>query len=109
MGFIEKLKSAFKKKNKGEASAAAPEAAAPKKAKGAAAKRSAQFADVPGDVGKSLRFAADKIDEKVEKGMSERSAEIFMGGLLSIQADAASSDEAKLVAISQVIGGIINA
>ncbi len=108
MGFIEKLKNAFKKKNKGEGAPAA-EAAAPKKTKGAPAKRSAQFADVPGDVGKSLRFAADKIDEKVEKGMTERSAEIFMGGLLSIQADTASSDEAKLIAISQVIGGIINA
>ena len=107
MGFIEKLKNAFKKKNKGEAAAAEP--AAPKKAKGAPATRSAQFADVPGDVGKSLRFAADKIDFKVENRMSERSAEIFMGGLISIQQDTASSDEAKLIAISQVIGGIINA
>ena len=108
MGFIEKLKNAFKKKNKGEGAAA--EAAAPKKAKAAAGKRSAQFADVAGDVGKSLRFAADKIDAKVETGtMTERSAEIFMGGLVSIQQDTASSDEAKLIAISQVIGGIVNA
>ncbi len=107
MGFIEKLKNAFKKKNKGEGAAA--EAAAPKKAKGAAGKRSAQFADVPGDVGKSLRFAADKIDAKVEAGMSEKTADIFMGGLVSISADTASSDEAKLIAISQVIGGIVNA
>ena len=106
MGFIEKLKNAFKKKNKGEAAA---EPAAPKKAKGAAAKRSAQFADVPGDIGKSLRFAADKIDAKVEAGMSEKTADIFMGGLVSISADTASSDEAKLIAISQVIGGIVNA
>jgi len=107
MGFIEKLKNAFKKKNKGEGAAA--EAAAPKKAKAAAGKRSAQFADVPGDVGKSLRFAADKIDAKVEAGMSEKTADIFMGGLVSISADTASSDEAKLIAISQVIGGIVNA
>ena len=106
MGFIEKLKNAFKKKNKGEAAAAQPAAA--KKSKGAAAKRSAQFT-AEGKVGDALRFAADKIDAKVEAGMSEKTAEIFMGGLKSIEADTASDDDAKLIAISQVIGGIVNA
>ena len=43
MGFIEKLKNAFKKKNKSEAAPAAAEPAA-KKTKGAPAKRAAQFA-----------------------------------------------------------------
>ena len=103
MGFIDKLKNAFKKKNKGEAAAAEPAA---KKAKGAA-KRSAQFTG-EGKVADALRFAADKIDAKVEAGMSEKTAEIFFGGLKAIEADSAD-DDAKLIAISQVIGGIVNA
>ena len=107
MGFIEKLKNAFKKKNNGEKAAApAEKAAAP--AKQAAASRTAQIT-ADGKVGDALKFAAGKIDAKVEAGMSEKTADIFMGGLLAIQADTASDDDAKLIAISQVIGGIINA
>ncbi len=107
MGFIEKLKNAFKKKNNGEKAAApAGKAAAP--AKQAAASRTAQIT-ADGKVGDALKFAAGKIDAKVEAGMSEKTADIFMGGLLAIQADTASDDDAKLIAISQVIGGIINA
>ena len=107
MGFIEKLKNAFKKKNNGEKAAApAEKAAAP--AKQAAASRTAQIT-AEGKVGDALKFAAGKIDAKVEAGMSEKTADIFMGGLLAIQADTASDDDAKLIAISQVIGGIINA
>ena len=106
MGFIEKLKNTFKKKNKGEAPAA--KAAAPAAEKKAAGARAAQFTE-QGKVGDALRFAAGKIDAKVEAGMSEKTADIFMGGLVAIQADAASDEDAKLIAISQVIGGIINA
>ena len=58
MGFIDKLKNAFKKKNKGEAAAAEPAA---KKTKGAAANRAAEFKG-EGKVGDALRFAAEKID-----------------------------------------------
>ena len=68
MGFIDKLKNAFKKKNKGEGAAAEPAAA--KKAKGAPAKRAAQFT-AEGKVGDALRFAAEKIDAKVAAGMPE--------------------------------------
>ena len=107
MGFVEKLKNAFKKKNKGEAAAAPAGAPAePEKAKGAA-KRVDQFTG-EGRVADSLRFAATKIDTKVEAGMSEKTADIFMGGLKAIEADG-SDDDAKLIAISQVIGGIVNA
>ena len=107
MGFIEKLKNAFKKKNKGEGKAAAEPAAA-KKTKGASASRASQFTG-EGKVADALRFAAEKIDAKVAAGMSEKTADIFMGGLKSIEADTASDDDAKLIAISQVIGGIVNA
>ena len=108
MGFIEKLKNAFKKKNKGEAGAA-PAAAKAKDAPAAApaANRAAQFAG-EGKVADALRFAAAKIDAKVEAGMSEKTADIFMGGLKGIEADTAD-DDAKMIAISQVIGGIVNA
>ena len=104
MGFIEKLKNAFKKKNKGEAAAAPAE----KASKGAApaAKRSAEF-KAEGKVGDALRFAADKIDAKVEAGMDVKKADLFMGALKGIEADGADED-AKLIAISQVIGGIVN-
>ena len=61
-----------------------------------------------GKVADALRFAAAKIDAKVEAGMSEKTADIFMGGLKAIEADTAD-DDAKMIAISQVIGGIVNA
>ena len=108
MGFIEKLKNAFKKKNNGEKAAAPAGKAAAAPAKQVAASRTAQIT-ADGKVGDALKFAAGKIDAKVEAGMSEKTADIFMGGLVSISADTASSDEAKLIAISQVIGGIVNA
>ena len=104
MGFIEKLKNAFKKKDKGEKAAAKP--AADKKAapKGGYA---AQFSG-EGKVADALKFAGAKLDAKVEAGLSEKTAAIFMGNLKAIEADGADED-AKLVAISQVIGGIVNA
>ncbi|MBO4552170.1 MAG: hypothetical protein J5673_03110 [Candidatus Methanomethylophilaceae archaeon] len=104
MGFIEKLKNAFKKKNKAEAAPAAAEPAA-KKTKGAPAKRAAQFAG-EGKVPNALRYAADKIDAKVAAGMPEAKAEMFMGALKAAEASAADED-AKLIEISQIIGGIV--
>ena len=104
MGFIEKLKNAFKKKDKGEAKAAKPKAAA----KAAPAAKMVDQFKGEGKVADALRFAAAKIDAKMEAGMSEKTAEIFFGGLKAIEADSAD-DDAKLVAISQVIGGIVNA
>ena len=104
MGFVEKLKNAFKKKNKGEVAAAAPAA---EKKSGAPANTAAQFTG-EGRVADALRFAAEKLDEKVEKGLSQTAANIFLGNLKAVEADAAD-DDAKLVAISQIIGGIINA
>ncbi len=103
MGFIEKLKNAFKKKDKGEKAAAKPAA------KKAAAKASyaAQFSG-EGKVADALKFAGAKLDAKVEAGLSEKTAAIFMGNLKAIEADSAD-DDAKLIAISQVIGGIVNA
>ena len=102
MGFIEKLKNAFKKKDKGEG---AKEPAAAKK-KGPA-KRAAQFAG-EGKVADALRFAAEKIDAKVAAGMPEKRADMFMASLKAVEADSADED-AKLIAISQIIGGIVNA
>ena len=107
MGFIEKLKNAFKKKNKGEAPAAASAAPA-KEAKKAAGNRVAEFAG-EGKVADALRFAAGKIDAKVEAGaMTEVSANIFMAGLKAVEADSID-DDAKLIQISQIIGGIVGA
>ena len=106
MGFVEKLKNAFKKKNKGEGAEAKPGVEAKKAAP--AAKRVDQFSG-EGKVADALRFAAGKIDTKMEAGiMSEKTAAIFMGGLKAVEADSAD-DDAKLIAISQIIGGIVNA
>ena len=102
MGFIEKLKNAFKKKNKGEAAASAAPA---KEAKKAAGNRAAEFAG-EGKVADALRFAAGKIDAKVEAGMSDKRADMFMASLKAVEADAADED-AKLIQISQIIGGIV--
>ena len=104
MGFMEKLKSAFKKKDKKEKPAKAEK---PAEATAAAGTRASQFKG-EGEVANALRFAASKIDEKMEKGMSETSANIFMGNLKEVEASA-DPDDAKMVAISQIIGGIINA
>ena len=105
MGFIDKLKNAFKKKNKGEGAEAKPAAAG--KSEASAAKMVDQFKG-EGKVADALRFAAAKIDTKMEAGMSEKTAAIFMGGLKAVEADSAD-DDAKLIAISQIIGGIVNA
>lgn len=104
MGFTDKLKGLFKKKDK--APAAKKEKAAAGKESGA--DRSLEF---KGDdkVSESLRFAARKIDEREAAGkIDDKRAEMFMGQLKAIQASDASED-AKETQISQVIGGIIKA
>ena len=104
MGFMDKLKNIFKKKDKGEKPAKAAEpakaAAAP-----AAASRADEFKG-EGKVGDALRYAAKKIDERVAAGMmDEKKAAIFMGGLKAAEASDAP-DDAKLIEISQVLGGV---
>lgn len=103
MGIIDKIKGLFKKK------APADKAAAPaKKAKGAAAKRSAQFAG-EGKVADALRYAADKIDVQVAAGKyDDKRGDMFVAQLKDVEASTAD-DDAKLIQISQIIGGIISA
>lgn len=100
MGLVDKIKSLFKKKKEGE-SATEPTV---KKSKGSAAKRAASFTG-DGKVADALRFAADRIDDKVVAGMSEKRADVFMDSLKAVEASDASED-VKLLDISQIIGGI---
>ena len=107
MGFMDKLKNIFKKKDKGEkpakeAKAAKADKAAPAKAAGS---RADEFKG-EGKVPDALRFAAKTIDERVAAGqMDEKKAAIFMGGLKAAEASDAP-DDAKLIEISQVLGGV---
>ena len=107
MGFMDKLKNIFKKKDKGEkpakeAKAAKADKAAPAKAAGS---RADEFKG-EGKVPDALRFAAKKIDAAVAAGnLTEKSAAIFMGGLKAAEASDAP-EEAKLIEISQVLGGL---
>ena len=107
MGFMDKLKNIFKKKDKAD-KPAAEKAAKPAKAAAtapAAASRVDEFKG-EGKVADALRFAAKKIDERVAAGlMTEKSAAIFMGGLKAAEASDAP-EEAKLIEISQVLGGL---
>ncbi len=104
MGIMDKIKSLFKKKD------AAPKAKCNcgcegKKKVGSYA---SQFSGTDA-VSKALIHAAEKIDAKIESNqMSETAANIFMESLKGIQASA-DPEDVKLVQISQVIGGIINA
>lgn len=99
MGLWAKIKGIFSKKDAGSKDAA------PKKAKGA---RAAQFAG-EGKVADALKYAAGKIDARVEGGfIDDKRGDMFMAQLKDIEASDAAED-AKLIQISQVIGGIINA
>lgn len=101
MGFMDKLKGLFKKKNKDKA------ADASKKSK-AAAKSVATFSG-EGKVADALRYAASKIDAKLAAGaFDEKRAEAFVGMLKAVEASA-DPEDSKLIQISQIIGGIINA
>ncbi len=108
MGFMDKLKNIFKKKDKAD-KPAAEKAAKPAKAEAAPAPAAASRVDEfkgEGKVADALRFAAKRIDERVAAGlMTEKSAAIFMGGLKAAEASDAP-EEAKLIEISQVLGGL---
>lgn len=99
MGFFEKLKNIFKKKDAMENILVT--------ATDLPVKRSAQFVG-DGPVFDALRYGADKIDRMVETGAIKPSrADAFIDMLKAIEAEQAS-DDVKLIEISQTIGGIIN-
>ena len=105
MGFMDKLKNIFKKKDKGEKPAKEAKPAKAAAAPAAAASRADEFKG-EGKVADALRYAAKKIDERVAAGrMDEKKAAIFMGGLKAAEASDAP-DDAKLIEISQVLGGV---
>lgn len=98
MGFMDKLKGLFKKKDKGEKKAGA----AKKEARSAAFKGEGKVAD-------ALRYAAGKVDAGIAAGkFDDKRADVFMAMLKEVEA-AQIDDDAKLLQISQIIGGIINA
>jgi hypothetical protein len=104
MGFKDKLKSVFSKKDKGDKAAKSDAKAAPAK-KGAAKDRASEFKGT-GKVGDALRFAAKKIDAQVAaKKITDARGNAFMGQLKAVEASKAE-DDAKLVQISQIIGGV---
>lgn len=104
MGIAEKVKGLFKKKEKGAKAEGAPAgkaAAAPKA-------RAGEF-EGEGQVYKSLKFAADRIDDKVASGkIDDKRAGMFMAQLKDIEGGQEPDDQ-KLIEIGQVIGGIASA
>ena len=109
MGFMDKIKGLFKKKDKGEKPAKEAKAA-PAKAKAAPAKAAARADEFKGEgkVADALRFAAAKIDAKVADGsMPENKVGIFMGALKAVEAEDAPED-VKIIEIGQIIGGIVS-
>lgn len=75
-------------------------------AKNAPADRASGF-NGDGKVPDALRFAAGKIDAQVAaKKITDARGDAFLGQLKAVEASSASED-AKLVSISQIIGGII--
>ena len=105
MGFMDKLKNLFKKKS-------APQQKCDcgcQGKKGASGKCYADEFKGDGDVAKALCYAAAKVDDKIKAGkISESAANIYIARLKEIQASG-DSDDSKIIQISQVIGGIINA
>ena len=104
MGFMDKLKALFKKKdNAGEKKACGcgcrgkPKAAEP-------ASYASQFS---GDsaVAKALIHAAEALDKKVAAGLAVNKANLYLANLKAIEASA-DSDDVKLIGIGQVIGQI---
>ncbi|MFA5452472.1 MAG: hypothetical protein WC248_02710 [Candidatus Methanomethylophilaceae archaeon] len=96
MGIMDKIKGVFNKKDK---------APGVKKVKSVGG-RAAQF-NGSGKVAESLKFAAAKIDVQVAaKKYDDKRADMFMAQLKGVEASGATED-AKLVQISQIIGGII--
>lgn len=105
MGIVDKIKGAFKKKDK-DASATVKKG---KESCGCGCGcRAAKFSG-SGEVAHALKFAAEKIDAKVEAGkLKDARADAFVGQLKAVEASDAAED-AKLVQISQIIGAINDA
>ncbi|MBO7410044.1 MAG: hypothetical protein J6Y18_01385 [Candidatus Methanomethylophilaceae archaeon] len=104
MGFKDKLKNIFKKKEKAD-EPAAPKAKPAEAAPAAAPAAPAVEFKSQGQVGDALKFAADKVQQRLEAGqLSEIRANILIGGLKDIDASDAP-DDAKLISISQTLGG----
>jgi hypothetical protein len=104
MGFMDKLKNIFKKKDKAD-KPAAEKAAKPAKAAPAAASRVNEFKG-EGKVADALRNGAKKIDERVAAGLiDEKRANMIMAGLKAVEASDGAED-AKLIEIAQVIGSL---
>ena len=103
MGFMDKLKALFKKKD-----------AQPAKKKectcGCAAKKAAPASyasQFSGDsaVAKALIRAGEALDKKVAGGLAEAKAKLFFDNLKAIEGSA-DADDVKLIGIGQVIGQI---
>ena len=107
MGFMDKIKGLFKKKDKGEKPAKEAKAA-PAKAKAAPAKAAARADEFKGEgkVADALRNGANKIDARVAAGLiDEKRADMIMAGLKAVEASDAPED-AKLIDIAQTIGSL---
>ena len=102
MGFMDKLKSLFKKKD-----GKAVEKKACSCGCGAKAEPASYASQFSGDsaVAKALIHAAAALDKKVAGGLPEVKAKLFFANLKAIE-ESADADDVKLVGISQVIGQI---
>ncbi|MDD2532111.1 MAG: hypothetical protein WDA05_00165 [Candidatus Methanomethylophilaceae archaeon] len=99
MGIGDKLKNLFKKKDKiGEKTVA--HVTKP-------VSRASNFKG-EGKVPDALRYAAAKIDAQIAaKKITDARGDGFLGQLKAVEASSASED-AKIISISQIVGGIIN-
>ncbi len=107
MGFMDKLKNIFKKKDKAD-KPAAEKAAKPAKAKAAAPAAASRVDEFKGEgkVADALRNGAKKIDDRVAAGLiDEKRANMIMAGLKAVEASEGAED-AKLIEIAQVIGSL---
>lgn len=108
MGFMDKIKGIFKKKDKSDKPAKSAEPAKTAKAGAAPAAKAARAAEFKGEgkVADALRNGADKIDARVAAGLiTEKRADMIMAGLKAVEASDAPED-AKLIDIAQTIGAL---
>lgn len=62
------------------------------------------------DLAKAIKFAAGKIDTKVSEGkISDAQADVYMERVMSYAPEVGKNEDAALVAVSQVIGSIVEA
>ena len=104
MGFIDKLKSLFKKKDDKVVEKKACGCGCGAKKEDAPVSFASQF-KADSAVGKALVYAAEALDKKVAAGLSEKQANLYLANLKAIEGSA-DSEDVKLVGIGQVIGQI---